>query len=65
VQVIARIKRQLSVAVSAVGLYEGPTVALLAGVVRASGSAGQLDQSKRRGDKRREQKMRSQLQTAG
>jgi acyl transferase domain-containing protein len=65
VQVIARIKRQLAVAVSAVGLYEGPTVALLAGVVRASGKTDQLDQSKRRGDKRREQKMRSQLQTAG
>lgn len=64
VQVIARIKKQLAVAVSAVGLYEGPTVALLAGVIRATGATGQLDQSKRRGDKRREQKMRS-LQTAG
>ena len=65
VQVIARIKKQLAVSVSAVSLYEGPTVALLASMIKANGLPSTLDESRTRGDKRREQKMRRQLQVAG
>lgn len=57
-QVIARVKKQLSVSVSAVSLYEGPTVARLAGVIRAAGTPVGLGQSRSRGDRRREEKLR-------
>jgi NAD(P)-dependent dehydrogenase (short-subunit alcohol dehydrogenase family)/acyl carrier protein len=63
VQVIARIKKQLAVSVSAVSLYEGPTVARLASVIRAAGLPQQLDPRVSRGEKRREHKIRRQLQT--
>ena len=53
-QVIARVKKQLSVSVSAVSLYEEPTVARLAGVIRAAGTPVGLGQSRDRGDRRRE-----------
>jgi acyl carrier protein len=65
VQVIARVKKQLAVSVSAVSLYEGPTVALLAEVIRSAGGAPSTDGSQTRGDKRREQKLRRQTQMTG
>ena len=62
IQVIARIKKQLSVKVSAVTLYEGPTVAALAAVIESQGAnapAPALDFSRQRGEKRREKKLRA------
>jgi NAD(P)-dependent dehydrogenase (short-subunit alcohol dehydrogenase family) len=62
IQVIAKIKKQLNVKVSAVTLYEGPTVAALAAVIDAQGSsaaAPALDYSRQRGEKRREKKLRA------
>ncbi|MCC7416397.1 MAG: SDR family NAD(P)-dependent oxidoreductase [Acidobacteria bacterium] len=65
IQVIARIKKLLAASVSPVSLYEGPTVALLADVIRNSGAAAQLDGSRSRGDRRREARTLRQLQAAG
>jgi acyl carrier protein len=65
VQVIARVKKQLAVSVSSVSLYEGPTVASLADVIRSAGAAAPSHEGQSRGDKRREHKLRRQAQPAG
>jgi acyl transferase domain-containing protein len=59
IQVISRLKRELGVKVTAVTLYEGPRVGLLAKII---GSAGQekapaFDNSRLRGERRRERKL--------
>src|SRR5262249_26024361 len=62
IQAIAKIKKQLDVKVSAVTLYEGPTVAALAEVIAAQGQSQQvsgLDHSRLRGERRREKKLRA------
>ena len=62
IQAIARIKKQLDVKVSAVTLYEGPTVAALAQVIAAQGQAhapAGIDHSRLRGERRREKKLRA------
>jgi acyl carrier protein len=58
IQVIARLKKQLSVKVSAVTLYEGPRVGLLAEIITASTqeTAPAFDHSRQRGERRRERK---------
>jgi phthiocerol/phenolphthiocerol synthesis type-I polyketide synthase E len=61
IQVIATIKKQLAVKVSAVTLYEGPTVRALAAVIAAHGQqqpAPALGHSRLRGERRREKKLR-------
>jgi acyl carrier protein len=59
IQVISRLKKQLGVKVSAVTLYEGPRVALLAEIINASSAdkAPAFDRSRARGERRRERKM--------
>ena len=58
IQVIARLKTQLGVKVSAVSLYEGPRVGLLADIITASTQekAPAFDHSRQRGERRRERK---------
>jgi NAD(P)-dependent dehydrogenase (short-subunit alcohol dehydrogenase family)/acyl carrier protein len=62
IQVISRLKQDLHAKVSAVSLYEGPTVSMLAKLV--FGAQGDVtptfDHSQSRGEKRREEKMRRQ-----
>ena len=61
IQVIARLKKELGVKVSAVTLYEGPRVGLLAEIIRGSERAQQpaaVDGSRERGERRRERKLR-------
>jgi acyl transferase domain-containing protein len=58
IQVISRIKKQLGVKVSAVTLYEGPRIALLAKIITAHDEpkAPVLDLSRSRGERRRERR---------
>ena len=60
IQLIARLKKQLGVKMSAVTLYEAPTVAALAALFaeRPGAPAAGPDASRERGEKRRERKMR-------
>jgi acyl transferase domain-containing protein len=59
IQVISRLKKQLGVKVSAVTLYEGPRVGLLAEIIGAASAdqAPAFDRSRARGERRRERKM--------
>ena len=59
IQVISRLKKDLGVKVTAVTLYEGPRVSLLAKIVGSSGQekAPAFDNSRLRGERRRERKM--------
>jgi acyl carrier protein len=59
IQVISRLKKQLGVKVTAVTLYEGPRVGLLANIINAAGQekAPAFDHSRLRGERRRERKM--------
>ncbi len=62
IQLISKLKSELGVKVSAVTLYEGPRVSLMAEIVGArsngGGEAAVVDSSRRRGEKRRERKLR-------
>jgi NAD(P)-dependent dehydrogenase (short-subunit alcohol dehydrogenase family)/acyl carrier protein len=59
IQVISRLKKQLGVKVTAVTLYEGPRVGLLANIINSAGQekAPAFDRSRLRGERRRERKM--------
>jgi acyl transferase domain-containing protein/acyl carrier protein len=59
IQVIARLKKQLGVKVTAVTLYEGPRVGLLANIIISAGQekAPAFDHSRLRGERRRERKL--------
>ena len=59
IQVISRLKRELGVKVTAVTLYEGPRVGLLAKIITSAGheKAPAFDNSRLRGERRRERKM--------
>ncbi len=58
IQVISRLKKQLGAKVSAVTLYEGPRVGLLAKIIAADPvDAPVFDRSRSRGERRRERKM--------
>jgi acyl carrier protein len=62
IQLISKLKSELGVKVSAVTLYEGPRVSLMAEIVgprsNGTGEAGVVDSSRKRGEKRRERKLR-------
>jgi acyl transferase domain-containing protein len=59
IQVISRLKRELGVKVTAVSLYEGPRVGLLAKIITSAGQekAPAFDNSRLRGERRRERKL--------
>jgi len=59
IQVISRLKKQLGAKVSAVTLYEGPRVGLLAEIITANEQekAAAFDHSRTRGERRRERRM--------
>jgi hypothetical protein len=59
IQVISRLKRELGVKVTAVTLYEGPRVGLLAKIISSAGQekAPAFDNSRLRGERRRERKL--------
>jgi acyl transferase domain-containing protein len=67
IQVIARIKRELGVKISAVTLYEGPTVGSLAAVIETTqapaGATAAFDASRQRGERRREKKLKALAST--
>jgi acyl carrier protein len=65
IQVISRLKKQLGVKVSAVTLYEGPRVGLLADIISASGDpkAPAFDESRLRGERRRSRKLGNESPT--
>jgi acyl carrier protein len=65
IQVISRLKRQLGVKVSAVTLYEGPRVALLAEIIGAGAEqkTPAFDSSRQRGERRRGRKLGADQQT--
>ena len=65
IQVISRLKRQLGVKVSAVTLYEGPRVALLAEIIGAGADqkTPAFDSSRQRGERRRGRKLGADQQT--
>ena len=66
IQVISRLKKQLGAKVSAVTLYEGPRVALLAKIIGADANdAPVFDRSRNRGERRRERKMAIESQPLG
>jgi acyl transferase domain-containing protein len=62
IQLISKLKTQLGVKISAVTLYEGPRVSLLAEIVGASAASqpAAVDHSRLRGEKRRERKLRQE-----
>jgi NAD(P)-dependent dehydrogenase (short-subunit alcohol dehydrogenase family)/acyl carrier protein len=67
IQLIAKLKAQLGVKLSAVALYEGPRVSLLAQLIGAEteGPAvtAAIDHSRSRGEKRRERKLQNEMAT--
>jgi acyl transferase domain-containing protein len=65
IQVISRLKRQLGVKVSAVTLYEGPRVALLAEIINAGSEqkTPAFDSSRQRGERRRGRKLGADQET--
>jgi acyl carrier protein len=67
IQLIAKLKSQLGVKLSAVALYEGPRVGLLAQLIGAETDgpavAAAIDHSRSRGEKRRERKLQNELAT--
>ncbi len=65
IQLISKLKATVGVKISAVTLYEGPRVSLLAEIISASGSdqPAAADTSRLRGEKRRERKLRHETAT--
>jgi acyl transferase domain-containing protein len=67
IQLIAKLKAQLGVKLSAVALYEGPRVSLLAQLIgdqtEGAAVAAAIDHSRSRGEKRRERKLQNEMAT--
>ena len=63
-KVIGRLKKELSIDISVVTLFEGPTVRALAAAISQNGNQPTYKESRSRGDRRRERHQKRLSNTA-